>query len=140
MATRLLTILGLLIAASGAKAEAAETIDYLKPGNATWSLFKCAALSGAIDQQEKDRLFKAGYDNGMLFLYGWKSGHVSDVTSLPFQFQVRLNKAMRPAFVMGMVWEAAVNEAFLSNSSAFGSAEWKAKAKALFDQENCGLL
>ena len=115
--------------------------EYAQMAQRSWSAFECAALS--VDQEEKKRLFKLGYDQGMLFLYSVKTDKVEgrDLASVaPWPFSVRIIDGQRPDFILGMIWEAASTGAFQYIKDPIGSDEWRQRIVTEFKTKNCDLL
>ena len=139
MASALLTV---LISVSAQAAD--ENAEF---SARSWASFKCAAWAGASgDQDEKARLFKIGFDKGMAFLYAVKTGAMTKAQiaeTVPWAYSSRLGD-YPPHFILGTVWEAAVNDAMepvmKDGGKPLEATEWRGRAERMFRQANCSFL
>lgn len=130
------TLIPLFILAVQASAEA----DSTRLSNLSWSQFSCAAYARATDKDEFVRLFQAGYKNGKDFLLLYHRGNISDTSGANWHFQSRLMSGAHPDFILGMIWEAAVSDAYQYNSAPIMSEDWKSNALVGYNRGNCSLL
>lgn len=121
---------------------AQSSMEFARMGHATWSAFRCSTLAALTsNQNEQERLFKIGYDNGKRFFAALESKKIqpADIDSEVPLAIVTLMGGPTTDFVLGRIFEAAMDSAAKDVLNPDRSLQ-KTSAQSKFASQNCGLL
>lgn len=135
----------LVLFSISANAESSE--QYAIKGKKAWSAFSCSALAEmAGKQDEQERLFLLGYDEGKAFLNALRMNKIEqdDLNETVPMFMLMLLQGPSNDFMLGRVFEFAVDEATKNAYQVYKETSnevlKKSTAETDFTSRNCSLL
>jgi hypothetical protein len=119
-------------------------------GKKLWAAFTCSALADAAgNAKERQRLFSIGYEQGKMFLDAIKAGKIDNQdfdNNVPFVVTLMLHGSLSlrgpPSadFILGRIFEAAIDEATKQPLAASDKNAREIIANQNYANMNCSLL
>ena len=123
-----------------------SSLDLASKGKKLWESFECAALAGYMgEEQEAERLFEYGYDQGHRFIEAVEAGKIekADIrTKVPMIVRMRLS-GPTPDFVLGRIYEEASEYALEDVLKDFLETDAKTRQKIArnkYNEGNCEII
>ncbi|WP_133155097.1 hypothetical protein [Kinneretia aquatilis] len=134
-----------LFAAASCGAQTSK--EYAVMGRSAWSAFECSSLASQMkDPQEQERLFNAGYKDGLAFITALQAQKIDrkDVSSeVPIGVRFLL-QGPTPDFMLGRMYESAQDEALkdvTKTGQQLNSDDLqKTLAQSKYTKKNCRLV
>ena len=145
MNLRVLALILLLVFVRSA--QASESVELAKKGDAAWSAFSCAALASHLEKHdEQRRLFDFGYRQGLEFIAAMQAGKIKR-EDLSVGVPVGVLFALQgptPDFMLGRMYESVTSDTlgkiYKSGDYFRTESEQAIAASTEFSDSNCELL
>ena len=134
-----------VFATSEAAAQTSKELAAMAPK--AWAAFVCSTFAGqAKKEQEEERLFLLGYQNGKTFIEAARAGKIREEDfrdSVPIGVSL-VSQGPNADFIVGRIYENASDDAMEKITNPLGkyrpSDEWASAAEQEFLKGNCALL